>query len=475
MVSLLTSLKAKLLLSYLLCILLAGLLAGLSFWFFRQREELVSVTIRLDKLHIRILHSIENQRDFIYYETSREQYFASGESEFLQQRNRLNDNIVDELQYLCQSEEIRQLHLQPSVQKLSAKFSTYQSLSDNLVKQLTIRGFVDYGLEGQMRRYAHALENVLDARHKAQLLTLRRHEKDYIIRKDTLYTRRFENLVTEMYRSISLQSAEGRLTDSLLTNYLLTFRQMVATEKVIGTSYYTGLQGDLEKTGKLLGQMIMQMTRKANLHKSALLKELKITFICSAGLALVLGLMLNYLLAAFVTKPILSLSKQMNHIVENNFENRLQPMLVKGTDEVALLTGNYNRMVEKIHQNLMDIQETSCMLESQNEELLAINTQLSESEEELRKLNAVKDKFFFMISHDLRGPLCTMEGFLSMLRQYVDSFTAQEIKEFAANMETSVKRLLELLSNLIQWSASQSGDLRYTPAVLPLYSHLQKT
>ena len=90
-------------------------------------------------------------------------------------------------------------------------------------------------------------------------------------------------------------------------------------------------------------------------------------------------------------------------------------------------------MADKIHDHLIDIQEKSCMLESQNEELQAINTQLSESESDLRKLNTVKDKFFFIISHDLRGPWCTINGFLWMLRQYVDSFTIEEIKEFAGS------------------------------------------
>jgi signal transduction histidine kinase len=108
------------------------------------------------------------------------------------------------------------------------------------------------------------------------------------------------------------------------------------------------------------------------------------------------------------------------------------------------------------------------IIQNQNQELQAINRKLMESEENLQALNVTKDKFFTIISHDLRGPLNSLTGLLQMLARYVDNFSKAELKEFANNMDRSVQNLLALLENLLQWSRTQRGTIDYRPEVIPL-------
>jgi two-component system sensor histidine kinase/response regulator len=96
------------------------------------------------------------------------------------------------------------------------------------------------------------------------------------------------------------------------------------------------------------------------------------------------------------------------------------------------------------------------------EELLArIHTQLSlqQSQEKLQELNATKDKFFSIISHDLRGPF---NGFLGLTDIMIDSLEDSDtdrLREMLTKQKNAAKDLLALLENLLTWSRIQQGVL----------------
>jgi two-component system, sensor histidine kinase and response regulator len=100
---------------------------------------------------------------------------------------------------------------------------------------------------------------------------------------------------------------------------------------------------------------------------------------------------------------------------------------------------------------------------SQNVELQRMYARLATSENELRKLNTTKDKFFSIISHDLRSPLNTLSGFLHIIRNDVQNLSQDEIKSLTTQIERSIRGLLGLLDNLLKWSLSQMGSIEYNP------------
>lgn len=103
------------------------------------------------------------------------------------------------------------------------------------------------------------------------------------------------------------------------------------------------------------------------------------------------------------------------------------------------------------------------------------NTSLGRSANKLQEINRNKDKFFSIISHDLRGPLNSLTGLLQILMKYAESFSKEELKDFGRNMNKSVDNLMELLNNLFKWSQSQSGLVEYRPKVLSVSALIHKT
>jgi len=88
--------------------------------------------------------------------------------------------------------------------------------------------------------------------------------------------------------------------------------------------------------------------------------------------------------------------------------------------------------------------------------------------EQLLKLNAEKDKFFSIISHDLRGPFSGFLGLTEIMAEDLLSFTMDEIQEFSVNMRNSATNLYRLLENLLQWSRMQQGSIPFNPELLQL-------
>jgi signal transduction histidine kinase/tetratricopeptide (TPR) repeat protein len=112
-------------------------------------------------------------------------------------------------------------------------------------------------------------------------------------------------------------------------------------------------------------------------------------------------------------------------------------------------------------------QRSTRMLRITNEKVKEQNLQLVE-------LNATKDKFFSIISHDLKGPLNSLTSFSSLLINHTDSLSKDEIKMLAKDLDKSLKNLFALLENLLEWSRSQTGNIEFKPEQFDLAALLQQ-
>ncbi|HEX2934953.1 MAG TPA: PAS domain-containing sensor histidine kinase [Bacteroidales bacterium] len=95
---------------------------------------------------------------------------------------------------------------------------------------------------------------------------------------------------------------------------------------------------------------------------------------------------------------------------------------------------------------------------------------LRDSVSKLRETNSHKDKFFSIIAHDLRRPFGCIIGYSNLLAEYVHERKFEKVEEYAAVVQNSSWRALDLLMNLIEWSQSQMGRISFNPANIELSS-----
>ncbi len=88
---------------------------------------------------------------------------------------------------------------------------------------------------------------------------------------------------------------------------------------------------------------------------------------------------------------------------------------------------------------------------------------LQESEARLKELNATKDRFFSIIGHDLRSPLSIINGLSGLLLEQIHNQDYKELEKNARVIQKSSQRITDLLTNLLIWSQSQTGKIKFNP------------
>lgn len=89
---------------------------------------------------------------------------------------------------------------------------------------------------------------------------------------------------------------------------------------------------------------------------------------------------------------------------------------------------------------------------------------------QLASLNSTKDKFFTIISHDLKTPVSSFNNLSQLLATYYQDFSEDEKIKHINSLKNSSDNILKLLENLLTWSRIQTGNISINPEPLGLHS-----
>ena len=135
-------------------------------------------------------------------------------------------------------------------------------------------------------------------------------------------------------------------------------------------------------------------------------------------------------------------------------EDILQGLSVGGIDYITK-PFNSRELISRVKSHL-ELSISKQVMRFQNEKLVRLNKDLQES-------LAAKDKFFSIIAHDLKEPFNTLIGFSDFLLKSAETSSPAEIKNVVKHIFDSSVFGFELLNNLLEWSRSQTGRLKFKP------------
>ncbi|MFO7370907.1 MAG: tetratricopeptide repeat-containing sensor histidine kinase, partial [Bacteroidales bacterium] len=133
-------------------------------------------------------------------------------------------------------------------------------------------------------------------------------------------------------------------------------------------------------------------------------------------------------------------------------KNRIIQLIVIGSLALILLLAGwliimYYRNLKRLRKLTADLRERKTLLEHQSTEL--------------RELNRIKDKFFSVVSHDLRGPISSIGGISHLIRESLEQNNKSLLHEITDYIDQTVFSLTGLLENLLNWAQSQQGRFPY--------------
>jgi len=89
------------------------------------------------------------------------------------------------------------------------------------------------------------------------------------------------------------------------------------------------------------------------------------------------------------------------------------------------------------------------------------NKEIQQQKDDLDKLNREKDRFFSILSHDLKGPLTSLRGFSYLVTEHLDTMTPEELQMMRTKIDSSLDGLTGLINNILEWSMTSSHKRKF--------------
>lgn len=120
----------------------------------------------------------------------------------------------------------------------------------------------------------------------------------------------------------------------------------------------------------------------------------------------------------------------------------------------------YIRNAEKKANNIL-LQNQKQEIAEVNEELITQMNIVSAQNIELEKLNNVKNKFFSIVSHDLRGPINNLKMLFELYNKGI--LDEKELNGLLIKLEDNIYSTASFLDNLLEWAKSQLEGVIVSP------------
>lgn len=114
------------------------------------------------------------------------------------------------------------------------------------------------------------------------------------------------------------------------------------------------------------------------------------------------------------------------------------------------------------------IAQQNIQLKKMNDDIECINDQLQRSRHQLILSNNSKSRFFSVLAHDLKNPFHNIMGYSNLLSSQFNNLNNNEIKDYAHSIYNSSVALNSLLENLLEWSRTQTNNIKFNPTFVDI-------
>jgi len=278
-----------------------------------------------------------------------------------------------------------------SVKKMTFIFKEYNNAFLKLVAaQQKIGLNPKDGLYSILREAVHQVENEInilgDQKLRADMLQLRRNEKDFMLRRDIKYLTKFNKNIDDFSRHVADKidfSNSKEKIQSLIKKYHFNFNELVKQNQNKGLSSNEGLLGSMRSKVQESENMLKNLSKKLNTTIEDDIGNVNsfliIVNVIGAALAILILSMMVWL-ARGMLSPIKNLAKTMKQATdESDLSLRLT---VTSQDEIGETSQAFNMMLERFQSIVSQVNAAASQISAASGKVTAITQHTSQGIQE---------------------------------------------------------------------------------------------
>lgn len=155
-------------------------------------------------------------------------------------------------------------------------------------------------------------------------------------------------------------------------------------------------------------------------------------------------------------------------------KTKLEMMVQERTRTITEMNDLLISKTKKLKKTNKTLEDQKDQITEQAEELETQKEELLLQKSMLENLNSMKDKFFSIIAHDLKGPFQGILGLTELLVKNYDECTNEEKKRYFEAIYNSSTNFYNLLENLLYWARTQLDHISTDKSEFDLVETINK-
>ncbi len=367
------SIKQKLSLITVLSVFGALLLIFLRYHYNHQLDNLHQAVITNQKIKTKMLELRRNEKDFL----------ARLDAKYIEKFDSNHNQLMDldnQLMMLAEQIDFEDID---TIKNMGSVFQQYKQAFYrvfNLQQEIGL----DHksGLYGSLRNAVRDAEGIVKPLNNNQLLAdilmLRRREKDFMLRWDPQYIEKYQQDFAKFQNhlaSLSMDTRGKNEVTQLMQKYRTEFIQFAQKKTELGLTPKSGEMGTMRSTIHQSETLLEQVSKSLDSFIDDLKKTTNQFYLTIASMIILIMISLIIIIYRSINKPLQKLTETMSKASDNH--DLGVRCNIQGNHELAMLSGIFDSMMESFTRVLNQINKAADQINNSSQELVEINNNSS--------------------------------------------------------------------------------------------------